>query len=64
MSSQRKYCGTGLGLSIAQQLADAHGGILEIESQDEEGPGRGTTVTVTLPVLQAETRKSLETQFM
>ena len=41
----RKYEGLGLGLPIVQALAAQHGGRLDIEST----PGRGTTVTVTLP---------------
>ncbi|MEP2829501.1 ATP-binding protein [Parvibaculum sp.] len=41
----RKYEGLGLGLSIVQALTDQHGGFFTIESE----PGRGTTVTVTLP---------------
>ncbi|GAX76238.1 hypothetical protein CEUSTIGMA_g3682.t1 [Chlamydomonas eustigma] len=59
MSTNRKFGGTGLGLSIAQQLVDAHAGKLELESKE----GEGTTVVVTLPVLQPETRTSLEDQF-
>jgi signal transduction histidine kinase len=39
---------------------EAHGGRLEIDSKE----GEGTTVVVTLPVLQMETRKSLEARFM
>lgn len=38
--------GTGLGLPIARQIANAHGGSLEIVSE----PGRGTEVRVTLPL--------------
>ncbi|NBC33682.1 MAG: HAMP domain-containing protein [Alphaproteobacteria bacterium] len=38
--------GTGLGLPIARHLVGLHGGRLSIESQ----PGRGTTVTIILPV--------------
>jgi signal transduction histidine kinase len=38
--------GTGLGLPIARQIADAHGGSLEIRS----AAGRGTEVRVTLPL--------------
>lgn len=37
--------GSGLGLAIASRIAEDHGGSLHIESS----PGRGTTVTVTLP---------------
>ena len=59
MTMSRKYGGTGLGLSIAQQLVDAHAGKLELESRE----GEGTTVVITLPVLQHETRNSLEEQF-
>jgi signal transduction histidine kinase len=38
--------GSGLGLSIASRIAKDHLGDLKIESE----VGRGTTVTVTLPV--------------
>jgi heavy metal sensor kinase len=41
--------GFGLGLSIARSIAGAHGGKIAIAS----GPGRGTTVTVTLPAADA-----------
>lgn len=40
-----KATGTGLGLAIVQQMIDAHGGSLKIESD----PTDGTTVTVLLP---------------
>jgi signal transduction histidine kinase len=41
----RRYEGTGLGLPLALQLAELHGGSLEIAS----APGKGTTVTLVLP---------------
>jgi len=42
----RRFEGTGLGLPLAQGLTEMHGGTFAIESE----PGRGTTVTVRLPV--------------
>ena len=41
----RAHSGTGLGLPIARQLAELHGGSLNIDSEK----GRGTRITVTLP---------------
>jgi len=37
--------GAGLGLAISRWIVEAHGGNIEVTSR----PGRGTTVTVTLP---------------
>jgi signal transduction histidine kinase len=45
-SISRKYQGTGLGLPLSKLLAELHGGDLTIES----ALGRGTTVTVVLPM--------------
>jgi polar amino acid transport system substrate-binding protein len=42
--------GTGLGLSLAWGIVRGHGGDLELASE----PGRGTTVTVRLPVTREE----------
>ena len=39
--------GTGLGLSIVDQIIQSHGGELLIETE----PGKGTTVTIVLPVI-------------
>ncbi|GAB4453905.1 MAG: hypothetical protein OHK0029_07630 [Armatimonadaceae bacterium] len=43
--------GSGLGLAICQSIARAHGGSLEITSEE----GKGTTVTVRLPRTEPET---------
>ena len=40
--------GLGLGLSIVHYLVEAHHGEIQVSS---DGPGRGTTFTVTLPAL-------------
>ena len=45
----RKYEGTGLGLPLSKALAELHSGQLKIAS----APGRGTTVTVLLPLVSA-----------
>jgi len=41
-----EFSGLGLGLAIAKGLVDAHGGSITAAS---DGPGRGTTFTVSLP---------------
>jgi signal transduction histidine kinase len=47
-SLTREYGGIGMGLTIARQIAEAHGGSIRAES---EGPGRGSTFVITLPIL-------------
>ena len=49
-SVARRHGGLGLGLSIVLSLARLHGGDVQAES---DGPGRGATFTVTLPLADA-----------
>jgi signal transduction histidine kinase/ActR/RegA family two-component response regulator len=46
----RRYGGLGLGLSIAKELTELHGGHISAHS---DGTGRGSTFSVTLPVVAA-----------
>jgi PAS domain S-box-containing protein len=45
--STRTHGGLGLGLSIARHLVEQHGGAIRAQS---EGQGRGTTISIRLPV--------------
>jgi len=44
-SLSRHYQGTGLGLSIAKGIMEAHGGVIELESE----PGKGSRFTLLFP---------------
>ncbi|WP_302149936.1 cell wall metabolism sensor histidine kinase WalK [uncultured Gemmiger sp.] len=49
-SRARRQGGSGLGLALCQRIAAAHDGTLKIESE----PGKGTRVSVTLPLWKKE----------
>ncbi len=52
--SQRRK-GTGIGLYVVRTIVEAHGGRVKAFSG---GPGRGTTISIRLPVLLAEPAES------
>ncbi len=54
-SLSRKYEGVGLGLPLTQQLVQAHGGTLTLES----APNVGTTVTIRLPASRLEAPRAI-----
>jgi signal transduction histidine kinase len=56
-SLERSSAGLGVGLSLARKLVELHGGSIRAESA---GQGRGSTFTVTLPILAASSAAAAE----
>jgi signal transduction histidine kinase/ActR/RegA family two-component response regulator len=51
-ATTRRHGGLGVGLAIVRQLVQLHGGTVRADS---EGPGRGATFTIHLPIAADET---------
>jgi signal transduction histidine kinase len=49
-TAQHSQTGLGIGLALARRLIEMHGGSIDAQS---DGPGRGSTFTLRVPVVQA-----------
>jgi signal transduction histidine kinase len=58
-TTTRRHNGLGLGLAIARHLIEAHEGTIAAHS---DGPDKGATFTVRLPIHRGNTRSTGETQ--
>jgi signal transduction histidine kinase/CHASE1-domain containing sensor protein/CheY-like chemotaxis protein len=56
-TTTRQHGGLGLGLAIARHLIEIHGGTINAES---DGKGRGTTLTIRLPLIEAAAKSFSE----
>ena len=54
-SQQSSERGAGLGLTLVQNIVGLHGGAFALDS----APGKGTTVTITIPIKQSKKRETV-----
>jgi signal transduction histidine kinase len=58
-SLERAQGGLGIGLALVRSLVSLHGGTVSAQSS---GPGKGSTFTITLPLIQALTQTAVTDQ--